>query len=76
MSTTCQKNVGRVLANEEAVKEVLRKGNLVRLNVEDTAKLSYYEQLKVRAAHCAFYKLFVICLHILRSHDCGALCRS
>lgn len=43
-----QKNVGRVLANEEEVKNVLRKGNLVRIHVEDTAKLSYYEQLKVR----------------------------
>lgn len=39
--------MGRVLANEEDVKNVLRKGNLVRINVEDTAKLSYYEQLKV-----------------------------
>jgi hypothetical protein len=44
-----QKNVGRVLANEEAVKDVLRKGNLINIHVEDTAKLSFYEQLKVNS---------------------------
>ena len=35
------------MANEEQVVAVLRKGNLINLNVVDTAKMSYYEQLKV-----------------------------
>jgi hypothetical protein len=44
-----QKNVGRVLANEAEVVAVLKKGNLIDVNVVDTAKMSYYDQLKVRA---------------------------
>lgn len=35
------------MGNEEEVKRVLAKGNLVNVNIEDTAKMSYYEQLKV-----------------------------
>lgn len=37
------------MGNEEEVKRVLAKGNLVNVNIEDTAKMSYYEQLKVGA---------------------------
>eukprot|EP01038_Epipyxis_sp_PR26KG_P005446 gene5446-7539_t len=44
---TPQKNVGRVLTNEEAVISVLKQGNMMNLNVVDTAKMSYYEQLKL-----------------------------
>jgi hypothetical protein len=40
--------VGRVLANEAEVVAVLKKGNLIDVNVVDTAKMSYYDQLKVR----------------------------
>ena len=43
-----QKNVGRVMSNEEEVVAVLRKGNMMNLQVVDTAKMSYAEQLKVR----------------------------
>lgn len=35
------------MANEEAVIKVLKKGNMMELNVVDTAKMSYFEQLKV-----------------------------
>lgn len=43
-----QKNVGRVLANEEEVVAVLKKGNMVNVNVVDTATMTYSDQLKVR----------------------------
>jgi len=43
-----QKNVGRVMGNEAEVVQVLKKGNLMDLQVVDTAKMSYYDQLKVR----------------------------
>jgi hypothetical protein len=39
--------VGRVLSNEEEVVKVLKKGNLMNLNVVDFAKMSFFEQLKV-----------------------------
>lgn len=44
---TPQKNVGRVMANEEEVVSVLRKGNMMHLNVVDTSTMSYYDQLKL-----------------------------
>jgi hypothetical protein len=42
--------VGGVLGNEKEVVEVLKKGNMMKLNVIDMAKMSYYEQLKVSFA--------------------------
>lgn len=42
---TGSKNVGRILANEQEVVSVLREGNLMNLEVVDTAKMSYGEQL-------------------------------
>jgi protein O-GlcNAc transferase len=41
------KNVGRVLKNEKEVVGVLKEGNMMNLNVVDTAKMSFYEQLKL-----------------------------
>jgi hypothetical protein len=35
------------MGNENEVVAVLKKGNMMRLNVVDTATMSYYEQLKV-----------------------------
>ena len=43
-----QKNVGRVMANEKEIISVLQKGNMMNLNVVDTAKMTYFEQLKVK----------------------------
>eukprot|EP01032_Pedospumella_encystans_P018298 gene18298-20835_t len=42
-----EKNVGRVMGNEDEVVSVLKKGNLLDLRVVDTAKMSYSEQLKL-----------------------------
>jgi hypothetical protein len=39
------------MGNENEVVAVLKKGNMMRLNVVDTATMSYYEQLKVK---CCF----------------------
>lgn len=50
--TFAQKNVGRVMANEKEVVAVLQEGNMMKLNVVDTAKMTYLEQLKVSIA-CA-----------------------
>ena len=47
MCVMLQKNVGRVMANEAEVVAALRKSNMIDLNVVDTAKMSYYDQLKV-----------------------------
>jgi hypothetical protein len=44
---TEQKNVGRVMANEEAVVAVLKQGNMMNLQVVDTAKMSFYDQIKL-----------------------------
>ena len=44
---TAHKNVGRILANEEEVTNVLREGNMMNLNVVDFAKISYGEQLRI-----------------------------
>jgi len=44
---TAHKNVGRILDNEQEIIEVLRGGNMMDLNVVDTAKMSYAEQLKM-----------------------------
>jgi len=44
---TAQKNVGRVLANEEEVINLLKEGNMMNLNVVDFAKISYVEQLRI-----------------------------
>jgi hypothetical protein len=44
---TPHKNVGRILANEEEVTNVLREGNMMNLNVVDFAKISYGEQLRI-----------------------------
>lgn len=35
------------MANEQEVTAVLQEGNMMKLNVVDTAKMSYLEQLKV-----------------------------
>ena len=59
---TKHKNVGRVMANEKEVIEVLKRGNMMKLNVVDTSSMSYYEQLKlVRSKHSFFnfYKILV-----------------
>lgn len=53
-----QKNVGRVMGNEEAVVNVLKKGNLLDLQVVDTAKMSYSDQLKVRYM-CLYFVAYV-----------------
>jgi hypothetical protein len=42
---TKEKNVGRVLANEQEVVNMLRQGNLVNINVIDSSKMSFKEQL-------------------------------
>lgn len=42
---TPHKNVGRVMANEDEVVNVLKEGNLINYKVVDTAKYSYKEQL-------------------------------
>jgi protein O-GlcNAc transferase len=39
--------VGRILANEKEVIDGLKKGNMMKLNVIDMAKMSYSEQLKM-----------------------------
>lgn len=50
-----------MLGNEEEVKKVLSKGNLVNINIEDTAKMSYYEQLKViQLSMCCLLMLILI----------------
>ncbi len=36
------------MANEGDVVRMLKKGNMMDLNVVDTATMSYYDQLKVR----------------------------
>lgn len=43
---TQQKNVGRVLGNEEEVIQLLKSGNMMKVRVLDTAILSYAEQIK------------------------------
>ena len=40
------------MGNEDEVVSVLKKGNLLDLQVVDTAKMSYSEQLKVRFILC------------------------
>jgi protein O-GlcNAc transferase len=44
---TPSKNVGRVMANEEEVINILKQGNMMNLEVVDMAKMSYFEQLKL-----------------------------
>lgn len=44
---TPQKNVGRVMSNEQDVITVLQKGNMMDLHIIDGAKMSYGEQLKL-----------------------------
>jgi hypothetical protein len=39
------------MANEEEVVAALRRGNMVNLNVVDTSKMSYFDQLKVGNLH-------------------------
>jgi hypothetical protein len=42
------------MANEDEVVAALRRGNMVDLNVVDTAKMSYYDQLKVGGCSVGF----------------------
>lgn len=42
-----RKNVGRVMANEEEIIQVLKTGTMMKLNIVDLATLSYGEQLKL-----------------------------
>ena len=44
---TPDKNVGRILANEDEIVNVLQQGNMMKLNVEDMATKSFGAQLKV-----------------------------
>jgi len=44
---TQSKNVGRVLANEDEVRAVLKEGNMMEHRVVDMSTMSYYEQLKL-----------------------------
>lgn len=44
---TATKNVGRVMANEEDVVNVLKEGNMLNYVVVDTSSMSYFEQLKL-----------------------------
>ncbi|KAJ1438330.1 hypothetical protein B484DRAFT_477201 [Ochromonadaceae sp. CCMP2298] len=44
---SAQKNVGRVMANEQQVVAALQRGNMMDLNVVDTGTMSYGEQLKL-----------------------------
>ena len=57
---TERKNVGRVMANEDEVVSVLRRGNLVHLKVVDFAQMSFTEQITVRStAMCRLFVSFV-----------------
>ena len=47
MYLNLQKNVGRVLGNEEEVVELLRRGTMINLHVVDFAKMTFLEQIKV-----------------------------
>jgi len=44
---TQEKNVGRIMANEADVKDILEQGNLMKLSVVDQAKMSYGDQLRL-----------------------------
>ena len=44
---TKEKNVGRVLANEDEVRSLLQKGNMVDVNVVDFSQMSFADQLKL-----------------------------
>lgn len=44
---TPEKNVGRVMANEQEVIQVLRSGNMIDVQVVDTAAMKFSEQLKL-----------------------------
>ena len=44
---TKEKNVGRVLANEDEVKALLQKGNMVDVHVADFSQMSFKDQLKL-----------------------------
>jgi hypothetical protein len=39
------KNVGRILANEQEIISVLKEGNMMNLDIVDTSKMAYSEQL-------------------------------
>jgi hypothetical protein len=68
--------VGRVLANENDVVNVLKKGNMMRLNVIDMAKMSYYEQLKVSFCCCDCYHSIIFILTDDKEHKrCGGSSR-
>lgn len=42
---TPSKNVGRILDNEDEIVHLLRQGNMINVNVVDTAKMTFREQL-------------------------------
>ena len=44
---TKEKNVGRVLANEEEVRNLLKKGNMVDVNVVDFSHMDFKDQLRL-----------------------------
>jgi len=44
---TPAKNVGRIMANEEEVSNVLRSIDMAHVQIVDTAKMSFYDQLKL-----------------------------
>jgi hypothetical protein len=44
---TPSKNVGRILDNEDEVINLLHKGNMINVNVVDTAKMTFREQLTI-----------------------------
>lgn len=55
------------MGNEDEVVNVLKKGNLLDLQVVDTAKMSYSEQLKVSSSnvsHIGFIRLKT-CVNVL-----------
>ena len=44
---TKSKNVGRVMANEQAVEDVIKEGNMISYSMLDFGGMSFYEQLKI-----------------------------
>jgi hypothetical protein len=44
---TIEKNTGRILENENEVVNILKKGNMMKLNIVDLAEMSFLEQIKL-----------------------------
>ena len=55
---TGHKNTGRILANEEEVVNVIKRGTMIHYHVVDLASMTYGEQLKVS------YDIYILYIHI------------